>query len=410
MPRTTVFATIAATAALAGLAACSSSSNQAQTAPADERRTLAPDTTQATDEGLVTRAGELRINHDHWASAGYRWDWSARPRVERGGDLERVDVSSGLLLAQDTRGTLSAIETDSGRVRWAVTPANRLVTFHGATVVNNMVFVFARPSLYALDADTGTFLSRQEMDVVVATKPFIEGGLAVFGTPKGEVYGHEFGDSRGELLAPPLHKGRKAWGYQIDGAVLQQPVMVGGRIGVVSDTGTVFFVDPVTAAGVGSGRTYGGVDAQPVTDGLRLFAASRDQSVYAFNPNGQLVWRYPTAATLRAQPVVWNRQGDPNRSVLFVDIPGEGIAAFEGPTGEKLWANADAGGTVVSIHDGTAIAVEGETVTTVDLRDGSTIERFTVRGLREVVADGVVDADVYLLGDDGYIAKLAPRR
>jgi outer membrane protein assembly factor BamB len=380
-------------------------------APADTRSSELAPADAARDEGkLVTNAGSIRIVHDDWKEAGYRWQWSARPRIDGSGTLDRATVHDDLLVTIDDRGAITALDTTTGSVRWSAGVADPLTRLIGTERVGDTILVFTRPAMFAVDANTGNLLARQPMDVVVSTVPAIDGGTAIFGTPTGEVYAHEFARPNGQLKPPPYDRGARAWGYMIAGAITSDPIEVDGLIGMVSDAGSVFFVDPFTGAGVGRNSIWKGLDSDPVTDGARLFAASLDQSVYAFTPRGELAWRVPTSAPLRDQPTAWARGGDPERSVLFVNIPGEGLTAFDGPTGAVLWKNAQAGGEVVGIRAGNPVAFDGQSLFVLDATNGDIVITEPLRGVARVVSGDLVDGNLYAVGEDGTIAMFTPRR
>lgn len=403
-PTRTRTITLAASGALL-FAGCAASNTDSAS------RTPAPVATPVETTGdLVTRAGSITIDHDAWRELGYRWDWSARPQISDGANLARLDVHDDLVVTQDTLGVLSALETPTGKLRWSVGVADTLTRFLGTGRVGDQILSYARPSLFVLDANSGNLLARQPMDVVVSTEPVIYNGILVFGTPTGEVYAHEFASPSGKLRPPPMNTGARAWGYMIPGAVEADPVMVGNLIGVVSQAGTVFFVDPFTGAGLGRGNIWEGLDNNPVTDGERLFAASLDQSVYAFAPDGSLVWRYPTARRLRAQPSVWLPTGDAADSVLIVDIPGEGLTAFAGPTGQKLWVNDSVQGEVIATRDGNLVAWNGRELLLLDASTGDVITAVPLRGVQGLRASAFDEADLYAIGTDGTVAKFTPRQ
>ncbi len=403
-PTRTTALTLAALGALSIVGCAASDTDSAS-------RTSSPAVKPLDTTGrLVTRAGSITIDHDAWRELGYRWDWSARPEISDGANLSRLDVHGDLVVTQDSLGVLSALEAPTGKLRWSVGVADTLTRFLGTGRVGDQILSYSRPTLFVLDANSGNLLARQPMDVVVSTKPVIYNGTLVFGTPTGEVYAHEFASPSGKLRPPPMNAGNRAWGYMIPGAINADPVMVGNLIGVVSQAGTVFFVDPFTGAGLGRGNIWEGLDNDPVTDGERLFAASLDQSVYAFARDGSLVWRYPTANRLRAQPTVWLPSGDPADSVLIVDIPGEGLTAFFGPTGQKLWVNKDAHGKIIATRAGDLVAWNGRELMLLDADTGDVITQTPLKGVQALEASTLDEADLYAIGTDGTIAKFAPRQ
>jgi len=132
--------------------------------------------------------------------------------------------------------------------------------------------------------------------------------------------------------------------------------------------------------------------------------------VYAFSSDGGLVWRYPTADKLDEQPSVWVPGGNVANTILYVSIPSEGLTAFVGNTGEKIWAAPGIGGTVATVRDNDPLVVDGSTVTLLDGRDGSIIEQFEAPGLDYVLTDDVEAGSIFAVASDGHLAKFSPRR
>ncbi len=133
-----------------------------------------------------------------------------------------------------------------------------------------------------------------------------------------------------------------------------------------------------------------------------LFIAGRDRSVWAFDTAGNRLWRYRSSSPLSAQPTA-------HGGVLYVDIPGQGLTAFEEPTGRVMWSSARVGGTVIATRHGKLLVNKGETLTLVDPSRGDMIEQITVPHLKKIVVDSFDDGKIYAVNNHGVIAKFVPR-
>ncbi len=110
---------------------------------------------------------------------------------------------------------------------------------------------------------------------------------------------------------------------------------------------------------IGRGQIYEGLDNDPVAEGDMLFIAGRDRSMWAFDTAGNRLWRYRTSSPLSAQPTA-------HGGVVYEDIPGQGLTAFEEPTGRVLWSSARVTGTVIGTRHGKLLVSKGEMLTLVD--------------------------------------------
>jgi len=360
---------------------------------------------------VVTVSEGVRIVHDDWASLGYRWQWSTTPLAAGRGRVALVDVLGDLVAVQSDDAWTAVVQASTGKRLWQVRNASPLTTFVENIRLNDVLLSCGRPELFLMEINTGNLIARQPVDVVVSTPPVIYGGLAVFGTPVGQVLCHRFGTPSGDPLPPPFDDGNKEWAYGLEGAITAAPVQIGQTAGFVTQAGEVFFVDIPTGSGVGRAKISGGLASNPVTDGSLMFVASLDQSIYAFAPSGGTwIWRERTASPLRDQPTVHD-------GMLYCAVPGEGLVAFDvsegaragNRLGERVWVAPDLAGSVVAIRAGELVVWDGSHATLVDRVAGDVLSRVHLPRITRLVPSEFVDGDLYALAENGLVAKFSPR-
>jgi len=358
---------------------------------------------RATEEAEVTTIAGLRVVHEDWRRLGYRWSWTSVADLNRGGEVRHLQPLGDAVAIMDSTTRVTILESSSGRLRWATNVTERLTQFVALRRAGDALLAFGRPELFALELSSGNLLARQPLARVVSTEPAIADGTAVFGTPTERVFAHVFGTPDGGLLGPPFQGGYALWQYRLSGAFTATPVLMGRVAGFVNEAGLVFFADARTGSSVGRLRIGDGVVADPVSDGARMYVASLDQSVYAFDPgNPRPAWRYRTNIPLRTDPTVHD-------GVLYVDIPTEGLVAFDARSGSKNWVSPDASGEVIALVGGELLCRTDEGALLVDAQRGDVLERVDLGGIIELVPEGFVDPVIYARGADGAIARFNPR-
>ncbi len=379
---------------------CSGSTTNRQTdaggpaaAPA---KAEAPGTRGGTPGPAAAPSGLAMADIDHvaWGKVGYRLDWQGFPFYagSRVPEVTRLVGLPDMVLAQERSSLVSLMEPTTGQVRWSAEVANPLTRFVGLTrdpIDATRVLAASESELFGLTTGTGSMVSRQKLERVVNTPPIIAGDVAIFGSTAGEVYAHNFA------------RNVKAWGFMARGAINAAPVSVGGIVGVVSQVGDVVFLTP-SGSLVGRGRVLGSVATDPVTDGSRLFVAALDQSLWAFDTSGVELWRYRTAGPLRVQPACVN-------GVVYCEVPGKGMTAFDGASGRLLWSNPKAAGTVIAGRADRVLAWDGERLALLDAARGDTIDGATPVGITRLVAGGPDNAELYAAFAGGSVARFLPR-
>ena len=227
-----------------------------------------------------------------------------------------------------------------------------------------------------------------------------------------------------------------AWAARTGGPVLSTPAVIGGRVLIGSDDGSVYSFDAASGAEQWRVSTGGPVRSSPTAAGGTVFVGSFDGDLYALRASdGRERWSAPTGFEVFSSPAV---SGD------VVVIGAKGLIAFDAGSGSQRW-HFDTGGAVNSSptidggivyagsHDGYLYAVNLETgkrrwrvgvgepanssptvadgvvyvgggrgLTAADARSGKRLWRFDV-------ADGVNSSPavaagrVYVGGRDGYV-------
>ncbi len=406
-----ILSVLATTAILAGCSSTQTTSTQTgdQQAPASSAPATNP--AQTGRLGVVTTSYGIDIVHDDWADLGYRWQWAAAPITAGDPRLTNLDVLGDVVAVQSRDSWTATIQASTGSTLWQVRNTGPLTQFVDNIRIGDALLSCGRPELFLMELGSGNLIARQPVDVVVSTPPVIYNGLAVFGTPTGEVLCHRFGTTSGDPLPPPFDDGAKAWGYLLDGGINAAPVRLGRTAGVDTQAGEVFFVDIPTGSGHGRARISGGMATDPVTNGTYMFVASLDQSIYAFAPgNSTYRWRYRTDAPLRSQPTYFD-------DALYVHIDSEGLVAFDvseqadnaGRLGEVLWKNPDATGQVVAVRSDELVVWNGKTATLIDRVGGDTITAISLPKIDRLIPSTMQDGDLYAVSRGGAIIKFSPR-
>ncbi len=344
----------------------------------------------ASPAARSANAGDTQINPEPLRRLGYRWNWLAGTPDAGGPTITRLDVAGDLLLEQNNDGLLIAREPATGSIRWTADLGSPLTTYVGNARIRDRVLASSESEVQILSAQTGELLDRQRLAELVNTPPVVVGNILIYGCATGEVLGHN------------LITGYKQWGYALPGRITADVVpMAEGEVGAVSQAGAVVMLGPDGRSGGRQQSIFDGVASDPVSDGARLYVASLDQSIYAFDRrDGREVWRIRTQRPITDQPTIHD-------GVLYVTVrdPEIGLMAIEGRRGTTLWTNPEATGEVLAMRRGRLIVRDGSTFRIVDPQRGDVIETLDAPSVDRVVIDGFEDGTIYLSTRDGAIAK-----
>ncbi len=243
----------------------------------------------------------------------------------------------------DETSRVSVLETSNGARRWSVDvagPLTKFVDLRRSETDADRVIVSSDAEAFVLSLSNSAILQRDKFDRVVSTAPVVFGSIAIYGAANGEIMAHGVGLSA------------RAWGFSTGGAIEVNPVKLESTVCVVSRDQNAYFMTPEGRL-VGRGSMYGRMVTNPVALGDRVFLASTDQSLWCFDQFGGFVWRQRTPVPLTVQPTAWE-------GVVYCEIPGSGLSAFDAASGTLKWTAKDVKGTVVAERSGNLLAWDGK--------------------------------------------------
>lgn len=336
-----------------------------------------------------------KIDHEAWASLGYRLDWQGFPYAGTIANpkITFVTPSANHVLVQETNSYVSLLEVNNGARRWSVEFGNNLTKFVGLgadPADANRIYVSAESELFTVAATTGGITTRERFDKVVNTKPVLMDGLAIFGTSIGEVLAHRPGATL------------KAWGYGTGSAIDTQPIAMTDGVAVVTIKGDVLFF---TSSGLLQGRNMvlANVSTTPVSNGHLLAIAGLDQSLWCFDPKGNQMWRLRQSAPLTVQPTALENS-------VVCELPETGLTNIDFATGNVLWSNPKVRGTVVASHGGRLVVWNGSTANLVDAKRGDLLASVNLPGIVSLTPDQFDGGNLYAATAEGSIAKFRLRK
>jgi outer membrane protein assembly factor BamB len=321
------------------------------------------------------------------------------------------------LYVLDDNGSLKAVNTVTGRLRWqrkvgtlaaaspVAAPRDKLVLvplLSNNRPVGNKV----RPGngrIVAVSMKTGRIVWSRPIGAGSESSPIVHGDT---------VY---FGDQGGTLRAMRVRDGHQFWTYHASGAIKGGPAFVGGVLYFGDYAGRAYAVNASSGHqvwavgtngarfGFGSGQFY----SSPAVAFGRVYMGNTDGRVYSFGArNGALAWATGTGAFVYASPAV-------------ADIPGLGptvyIGSYDGnmyafnaqsgavrwrhPAGGKISGSATIIGNIVYYSD-----LGTKTSAGLNARTGRQVFSFPDGAFNAVIAD---NSSLYL---DGYarISRLVP--
>ena len=376
----------AATISLFAGVACTSSS--ATNASGDSAGQTTRSELSTTSDAKKTVA-ERRA--DDFRTLGYRLEWIGYPVYSKGSNIKFIDIYDDIVIAHGADNTTTVLETNTGANRWHRKMGGKLNIFLGNVKLGNQLLICSESEIFIADVRTGELMDRQSLAVLANTPPVIFGEMAIFGCTTGELLGHN------------LRSGYKQWGYLLRGAIRANPVELDGAVGVVSQDGEVLVVNPANGSSIGRNTIYEGLANNPVANERMIFIASEDQSVWAFNRFGQLIWRERTELPLRTQPVL-------HEDTLYLDVPREGFVAFNASDGSRRWTTEGVSGRAIGIRDNRLLVWDGSHMTMLDPQRGDVIERVKIDNVRIAKMQDFVDGILYLVMQNGELQKYSPRR
>ncbi len=345
--------------------------------------------------GSRQRDRSANVDHDAWAAIGYRMAWEGYPEMGSGGSVEFFDLFDDVVVVQDTTSVVSVLEADSGVRRWSDKPARDLVKFVGNVRDGQNLYVSSESEVFIYDVQTSTLKDRQSITRVVNTRPVVAQDILVYGTAGGYVIGHQ------------VSNGIAIWtnSFMNKASVEADPILIGELAGIVSQAGGIMFVDPLSGSSTGRAQIFGGTSVNTAASDDLMFIASTDHSLYAFAAaDARQVWRVRTGAPLQHQPTYIEGR-------VFATLPASGLTALDSATGRELWNADGVEGTVIGLRNDNLMVwnARTHTMTLLDPRDGSLVNRVPLPGVQDVIVSELADGDLYAVWAKGVVGKFVPR-
>ncbi len=339
---------------------------------------------------IQARRDAFKIDHEVYASLGYRLDWRGFPVVSAGEHILFLDLYDDIIVAHESAATVSILEASNGALRNSSQVASAITRFVGNFRTGNLIVVSSDTDAAIIDAQTGGVIQRDHLDRVVTTAPVFTANQKIYGTSIGHVYSH--------YISPPVN----AWAYDMGSPIDAQLAMDGSIVVAVSRRGDIAMLDASSGTLIARAKIFGGCEADPVAGDGMVFFASLDQSIYAFTLEGRQMWRIRTEQPLHVTPTY-------HAGVLYVPSDDKGLRAIDANTGTQLWNQPASTGRVVAMRSGQLITWDGTTASTLDAATGDVIFSAELTEVEILKPDHFVDGNLYAVSKGGIIAKFQPR-
>lgn len=236
-------------------------------------------------------------------------------------------------------GTAPAQNQSSSQPSPTATPASSSTGSNQSvfiTIADGVAYAGADAAVYALRTGNGALLWRSSIDGAVGDQPVVVGGV---------VYVTALTDITATLYALRASDGTQLWHSTSNGTQISTPVVANGVVYVGTQE------DKVLALRAGSGtllwqysdKTIGFLSPQ-LFDGVLYVTANDEQpgNVYALRASdGRLLWHYSAGASLNGTTVI--------DGVAYVTSQDGLLTALSTSDGRQLWQRALGGGNLGTI-------------------------------------------------------------
>ena len=336
-------------------------------------------------------ADDWSISHTDWSTMGYEWQWTGSPPLQNGAFIDHATAYEDLLVFQGSGSTLSVLETNAGKVRWSRQMDRPTTRFQESVRKDDTLFTASDTELWELNIANGNTLDRDSLGTLVNTSPLIVDDLAVFGTLAGE------------LFAWQRTNDFKLWSYKFDGPIHVPAISVDDNyLAVISESGELRTLETLNAHSGISVKIAGGSEASLLTDGIGIYVASKDQSLYAFDiEDGFRFWRKRSSAPITVQHTL-------HEGIIYATTIDSGLIALDSATGETIWSNKEIGGWALTVNNTNELIVwSGYELLALDVERGDILNRMPLTNIAGIRTDSIDDGDLYVITLDGSVAKFS---
>ena len=363
------------------------------------------------DDALAARKAVLDQKYAFGPSAAAAIDYRIAWQTSTGDPTKRVDVVDEDVYVLSERNRLTRIDRGSGAQVWTTIAADPLDAVWGVTQGlpragdqpfgqndDDRIYVTSDPGVFVLDHKTGAVVGRQDLERIPSTDVVRRGSYLIFGSRMGQVVWHQFTVGQ-------------AWrANQLKGPIVSTPILVGSNgVAAASEGGTFLMLDAKSAGRIWGERLFDGVTAPLAAGGGKVFAASKDQYLWAFNArNGDTAWRYFTESPLTEPPTYVDIDG--GRVLQWV--PSEGLVCLEANPvnaveGRKVWTLPGITGRCVGRINGNVAIwdAQAKTLRLVDVAQGAVTRTMPLPQVERLSMDGET---IFAIAGDGRVVRLDP--
>ncbi len=269
----------------------------------------------------VGRAAGL-IDRNAAARFGMTRAWFAQVGSPRAtGSISHIAYDHGTLLVQTTRGLLTALDGETGRILWSTQagPSDRMCTAPAANA--EFVVVVNGSMLVVIQRSNGSILWERQLRGAPGAGPGVSATHAFVPMINGLVEGFDL--SKGAKQTP--------WVYKSAGRVLVPPMSTENNVSWTTDKGYFYVADP-SAQGIRYRlETRDAIHSQPAYWTPNMYAGSMDGLVYAVNEvSGKIEWKHSTGDSILVSPVAIAGR-------VYVISEQGGMYCLDGNDGAQLW-------------------------------------------------------------------------
>lgn len=344
-------------------------------------------------ETAETAAASWSIDHAAFRELGYRWDWSGFPPLQRNAELTHAQAHHDVVITLGSGATLSVMDAKTGKIKWSKQVDRPITSFFEPVRFGQTLYVNSETNLYEINLKNGNTLDEDALGSIVSTPPAIMDNIAIFGTTSGNLFGFQ------------MDQDFKLWSYKFDGPIHTKALELDDEyVAAISDGGDIRTIRAKSAESGAVMRIAKGARTDLLSDGVALYVASTDQSIYSFAiEDGYRYWRQRSSAPITAQPVLHD-------GVLYASMDDTGLAAMDAATGQINWSNSDIMGWAVGLLEGNELIVwTGYELISIDKERGDILSRISLPYAAGVRTDMFENGNLYIVTKDGRIAKFSPR-
>lgn len=338
----------------------------------------------------VSPLARLMIQPETADKLGQRIQWQTHLNIPYGKKFKYIEPLGDMVATLETGNVISVLRASDGQILWRDRIGGEYENLSRPVRRRDFLVVSSETRVFIYKIEEGEFVKVIPLDKVANTPPALSGDLAIYGSPKGEVF------------AQDLSVGVQKWAYQLGGSITTQPTYAGPSLVVTDSIGQLAVFNPASGAIIWKDRTWDRISAQPAATDLSIFVASEDQTLYAFErATGRLRWKLPTSRKLMQSPTAI-------ADLVLQWVPGEGLLALDAFNGQEKW-RLQVNATPVQFDDTHILFHHEGRFLLVTRAHGRIVEDIEAPKVDLVVSDDIKGGNLYLGRNTGRLMKLSPK-